>query len=451
MEKKSTFTGKVGFVMAAAASAVGLGNLWRFPYLAAKYGGGTFLLIYLILAVTFGFTLMVTEVAIGRRTGKSVLNAYGAVSEKFRFLGPLVFLVPAIITPYYCVVGGWVLKYFAGFIAGENEAMTDSSFFSNFIGAPVSPLIYTAIFLGATAVIVALGVEKGIEKFSKILMPILIGLSVILAVYVCTMPGAGAGILYYLKPDFTEFKFETVVAATGQLFYSLSLGMAIMITYGSYMKKDVNIESSARQIEVFDTLVAFLAGMIIVPAVYVFSNGDKSQLSQGAGLMFVTLPKVFATMPLGRLVGILFFLLVIFAALTSSISLLEALVAVALEKTKLTRVQATVIITILCMIVAVPSVLGYNVWSAVKIAGFAFLDFFDFISNSVLMPFVECLTCLMIGWFVGSKYIEDEAEFDSQPFKAKKMYRVMVKYVAPILLVIILISSILNALGIVTI
>ncbi|MCI1722412.1 MAG: sodium-dependent transporter [Lachnospiraceae bacterium] len=451
MEKKSTFTGKVGFVMAAAASAVGLGNLWRFPYLAAKYGGGTFLLIYLILAVTFGFTLMVTEVAIGRRTGKSVLNAYGAVSKKFRFLGPLVFLVPAIITPYYCVVGGWVLKYFAGFIAGENEAMTDSSFFSNFIGAPVSPLIYTAIFLGATAVIVALGVEKGIEKFSKILMPILIGLSVILAVYVCTMPGAGAGILYYLKPDFTEFKFETVVAATGQLFYSLSLGMAIMITYGSYMKKDVNIESSARQIEVFDTLVAFLAGMIIVPAVYVFSNGDKSQLSQGAGLMFVTLPKVFATMPLGRLVGILFFLLVIFAALTSSISLLEALVAVALEKTKLTRVQATVIITILCMIVAVPSVLGYNVWSAVKIAGFAFLDFFDFISNSVLMPFVECLTCLMIGWFVGSKYIEDEAEFDSQPFKAKKMYRVMVKYVAPILLVIILISSILNALGIVTI
>jgi NSS family neurotransmitter:Na+ symporter len=451
MEKKSSFTGKVGFVMAAAASAVGLGNLWRFPYLAAKYGGGTFLLIYLILAVTFGFTLMVTEVAIGRRTGKSVLNAYGAVSKKFRFLGPLVFLVPAIITPYYCVVGGWVLKYFAGFIAGENEAMTDSSFFSNFIGAPVSPLIYTAIFLGATAVIVALGVEKGIEKFSKILMPILIGLSVILAVYVCTMPGAGAGILYYLKPDFTEFKFETVVAATGQLFYSLSLGMAIMITYGSYMKKDVNIESSARQIEVFDTLVAFLAGMIIVPAVYVFSNGDKSQLSQGAGLMFVTLPKVFATMPLGRLVGILFFLLVIFAALTSSISLLEALVAVALEKTKLTRVQATVIITILCMIVAVPSVLGYNVWSAVKIAGFAFLDFFDFISNSVLMPFVECLTCLMIGWFVGSKYIEDEAEFDSQPFKAKKMYRVMVKYVAPILLVIILISSILNALGIVTI
>jgi len=437
--------------MAAAASAVGLGNLWRFPYLAAKYGGGTFLLIYLILAVTFGFTLMVTEAAIGRRTGKSVLNAYGAVSKKFRFLGPLVFLVPAIITPYYCVVGGWVLKYFAGFIAGENEAMTDSSFFSNFIGTPVSPLIYTAIFLGTTAVIVALGVEKGIEKFSKILMPILIGLSVILAVYVCTMPGAGAGILYYLKPDFTEFKFETVVAATGQLFYSLSLGMAIMITYGSYMKKDVNIESSARQIEVFDTLVAFLAGMIIVPAVYVFSNGDKSQLSQGAGLMFVTLPKVFATMPFGRVVGILFFLLVIFAALTSSISLLEALVAVALEKTKLTRVQATVTITILCMIVAVPSVLGYNVWSAVRIAGFAFLDFFDFISNSVLMPFVECLTCLMIGWFVGSKYIEDEAEFDNQPFKAKKMYRVMVKYVAPILLVIILISSILNALGIVTI
>jgi NSS family neurotransmitter:Na+ symporter len=451
MENKKTFTGKIGFVMAAAGSAVGLGNLWRFPYLAAKYGGGTFLLIYLILAVTFGFTLMVTEIAIGRKTGRSVITAYGAVSKKFSFLGPLVFLVPAIILPYYCVVGGWVLKYFTGYLIGEDAAMTDSGFFASFIGKPMEPMIYTAVFLGATGLIIALGIEKGIENFSKVLMPILIALSIIIAIYVCTLPGSGAGIIYYFKPDLTQITPQTVVAATGQLFYSLSLGMAIMITYGSYMKKEDGIESAARQIEIFDTLVAFLAGLIIVPAVYAFSNGDKSQLSQGAGLMFVTLPKIFETLPIGRLIGILFFLLVIFAALTSSISLLEALVAVVLERTKLSRPKATLIVTLLAMLIAVPSVLGYNLWSGIRIAGFAFLDFFDFISNSLLMPFVEFLTCLIIGWAVGPKVIEDEVEFDNQPFRAKKMYRLMVRFAAPILLLVILVSSVLNALGIITI
>lgn len=450
MKQKSKFTSKIGFVMAAAASAVGLGNLWRFPYLAAKYGGGTFLLVYLILAVTFGFTLMVTEVAIGRKTGKSVVSAYGALSKKFSFLGVLVFLVPVIITPYYCVVGGWVLKYLAGFIIGENKAMADSAFFGNFIGAPVQPLIFTLIFILATAAVVALGVEQGIEKFSKTLMPILIGLSVILAVYVMTLPGAGAGILYYLKPDFTKLSINTVVAAMGQLFYSLSLAMGIMITYGSYMKKEDNIESSARQIEVFDTLVAFLAGMIIVPAVYAFSNGDESQMKQGAGLMFVTLPKVFDSMPFGRVIGILFFLLVVFAALTSSISLMEALVAVILEKTKLTRMKATILVTVFSIVMAVPSVLGYNLWSGVQIIGFAFLDFFDFISNSVMMPFVEFLTCIMIGYVIHTKVIEDEVE-QSEDFKAKGMYRVMIRYVAPVLLLGILVSSVLNALGIIAI
>ena len=450
MKQKSKFTSKIGFVMAAAASAVGLGNLWRFPYLAAKYGGGTFLLIYLILAVTFGFTLMVTEVAIGRKTGKSVLDAYGALNKKFSFLGILVFLVPLIITPYYCVVGGWVVKYFVGFAIGENKAMAESSFFSNFIGEPIQPLIYTAIFLAVTAMVVALGVEKGIEKFSKILMPILIALSVLIAIYVMTLPGAGAGIQYYLKPDLTKLSINTVIAAMGQLFYSLSLAMGIMITYGSYMKKEDNIESSARQIEVFDTLVAFLAGMIIVPAVYAFSGGDESQMSQGAGLMFVTLPKVFQNMALGRVIGIMFFLLVVFAALTSSISLMEALVAVVLEKTHMKRRMATVIVTVFCFVMALPSILGYNLWGNMKIAGFAFLDFFDFISNSVMMPFVELLTCIIIGYFLHTEVIEEEIE-QSEKFKAKGMYRIMIKFIAPILLLGILISSVLNALGIITI
>jgi NSS family neurotransmitter:Na+ symporter len=332
MKEKSKFTSQLGFIMAAASSAVGLGNLWRFPYLAAKYGGAVFLVVYIALAVTFGFTLMVTEIAIGRKTGKNVLDAYGVLDKRFKLLGRFVFLVPVIITPYYCVVGGWVVRYFIGYIAGQGKAMADDGYFSSFIGEVWMPIICTLIFIIFTAVVVALGVEKGIEKFSKVLMPVLILLSVGLTIYVMTIPGAGAGFAYYFLPDFSKFSFKTVIAAMGQLFYSLSLGMGIMVTYGSYMKKEDDIEKSARQIEVFDTLIALLAGTIIVPAVYTFSHGDESQLGQGAGLMFVTLPKVFASMKCGRIIGILFFMLVIFAAVTSSISLMEALVAVVLEK-----------------------------------------------------------------------------------------------------------------------
>ena len=450
MKEKSKFTSQLGFIMAAASSAVGLGNLWRFPYLAAKYGGAVFLVVYIALAVTFGFTLMVTEIAIGRKTGKNVLDAYGVLDKRFKLLGRFVFLVPVIITPYYCVVGGWVVRYFIGYIAGQGKAMAADGYFNAFIGEAWMPIICTLVFILFTAVVVALGVEKGIEKFSKVLMPVLILLSVGLTIYVMTIPGAGAGFAYYFLPDFSKFSFKTVIAAMGQLFYSLSLGMGIMVTYGSYMKKEDGIEKSARQIEVFDTLIALLAGTIIVPAVYTFSHGDESQLGQGAGLMFVTLPKVFAGMKCGRIIGILFFMLVIFAAVTSSISLMEALVAVVLEKTHLKRKAATFWVTVACIILAVPSELGFNVWSGVKPLGFDFLDFFDFISNSVLMPVVECLTCVMIGYFLHTKVIEEEVESSGHPFKAKKMYIVMVKVVAPILLVMIFVSAVLNAFGIIT-
>lgn len=450
MQQKSKFSSKLGFVMAAAASAVGLGNLWRFPYLAAKYGGGIFLLIYLILAVTFGFAMMITEVSIGRKTGKSIFDAYGALDKRFSFMGILVFLVPVIITPYYCVVGGWVLHYFMGFLSGEGSAMADSSYFSSFIGKPLEPFFCMLVFLIITALIVALGVEKGIEKFSKLLMPILVVLSLFIAIYVCTRPGAGAGILYYLKPDVSKLSINTVIAAMGQLFYSLSLAMGIMITYGSYMKKEDNIEQSIRQIEVFDTIIAFMAGLIIVPAVYSFSGGDESQLSQGAGLMFVTLPKVFDSMAFGKVIGTLFFLLVVFAALTSSVSLMEALVAVVLEKTKWNRVQATMLVAFFAVIIAIPSVLGYSLWSGVTVLGFQILDFFDFISNSVLMPLVELMTCILIGYVLKTTVIEEEVE-KSEKFKAKKLYRSMMKVVAPIILLIILISAVLNAIGIITI
>ena len=315
---KSGFGSRLGFILAAAGSAVGLGNIWRFPYLAAKYGGGMFLLIYLILAVTFGFALMITEIAIGRKTGKSVIGAYSAINKRFAPLGWLAAAIPVVILPYYCVIGGWVLKYLTEFATGGGKSTADSGdYFSAFISSPAAPMVFFAIFIVLTAAVVMLGVEKGIEKVSKILMPVLMLLIIGIGVYTLTLPGAIDGLIYYVKPDLSEFSIKTVIAAMGQLFYSMSLAMGIMITYGSYMRKEDNIEKSVRQIEIFDTLVAFLAGLIIVPAVFVFSGGDRSALNAGPKLMFVTLPNVFDSMSGGQIVGTVFFVLVALAALTS--------------------------------------------------------------------------------------------------------------------------------------
>ncbi|MBQ9947803.1 MAG: sodium-dependent transporter [Oscillospiraceae bacterium] len=449
MEEKNTktsqggFSSKIGFVLAAAGSAVGLGNIWRFPYLAAQYGGGIFLLVYLILTVTFGFSLMVTEIAIGRKTGKSVIGAYSDLSRKFAPLGWIAASVPILIFPYYCVIGGWVLKYLTVFITGAGSQAAESTYFGEFIGHWGQPTLFLAIYIGLTAVVVMLGVEKGIEKFSKFLMPVLILITIVVAVYSCTLDGALDGLLYYITPNFENFSLKTVIAAMGQLFYSMSLAMGIMVTYGSYMRKEDSIEGSARHIEIFDTGVAFLAGMMIIPAVFAFSGGDKSALGQGPSLMFVTLPKVFETMPGGNIIGIVFFVLVALAALTSSISLMETIVSIVCEKTKLKRVPVCLIVLGVSFAIGMLSVLGYSTWSEVTIFGKQFLDFFDFISNSVIMPIVALLTCILIGYVVKTKVVEDEIETNAT-FKSKKLYRVMIKFICPVFMLAIFISSIIG-------
>ena len=444
-ETRSSFTGKIGFVLAAAGSAVGLGNIWRFPYLAAKYGGGIFLLVYLILAVTFGFTLMAAEIAIGRKTGLSAIGAFRVLNKKYTFIGYLASIVPMIILPYYCVIGGWVAKYLTVFLSGQMGPSAQDGFFGDFIAKTGEPVGWFLLFLGLTALIVLLGVEKGIEKVSKVMMPVLVLLSLFVAVYVLFMPGAMQGMLYYIKPDFSHFSGTTVLAAMGQLFYSMSLAMGIMITYGSYMKKDVNLGSSVRQIEFFDTGIAFVAGMMIVPAVFAFSGGDPSALSAGPGLMFQTLPKVFNSMAGGSIVGAVFFLLVLFAALTSSISLMETVVSILQDKLKWKRWFTCVMVILLCLVLGLPSSLGNGAWSGVKILGMSFLDFFDFISNSVLMPIVAFLTCLFVGYVIKPKTLLDEAQLT--PFSTK-LFTVVIRYVAPVCILLILLSSVLSVLGI---
>lgn len=447
MEKRSNFTGKLGFVLAAAGSAVGLGNIWRFPYLAAKYGGGIFLLVYLILVLTFGFALMTAEITIGRKTGLSAIGAFQKLNKKYSFIGYLAASVPAIILPYYSVIGGWVTKYLWVFLSGNAANAAGDEFFGSFISQTYPPIFWFFVFFGITAVIVLLGVEKGIEKCSKIMMPVLVALSIIIAGYSVCMPGAMDGVLYYILPDFSKFSATTVLAAMGQLFYSMSLAMGIMITYGSYMKKDVNIESSVKQIEIFDTGIAFLAGLMIIPAVFAFSGGTPEALGKGPSLMFVTLPKVFMTMPAGTVVGTIFFLLVLFAALTSSISLMETVVSIVCDKANIGRKASCAIVTVGSAILGLLSTLGYGPLGNIKIIGMQFLDFFDFISNSVLMPIVAFLTCVFVGYVIKPKALAEEIELSAN-FKRKALFNFVIKYAAPICIVLILISSVLDVLGI---
>lgn len=442
------FSGKLGFVLAAAGSAVGLGNIWRFPYLAARYGGGIFLLVYLILVVSLGFSLMIAEVAIGRKTKLSAIGAFRKLSEKWKFLGYLASVVPIIIFPYYCVIGGWVVKYLLVYATGGGMEAAGDTYFNDYIAQPAEPILWLAVYIGLTAVIVFFGVQKGIEKASRIMMPALVVLTLGVAAYSVTRPGALEGVAYYLIPDFSRFSVNTVLGAMGQMFYSMSLAMGIMVTYGSYMKREDDLEKSVSQIEIFDTGIAFLAGLMVIPAVFAFSGGDEAALNQGAGLMFVTLPKVFADAgTLGLVFGGLFFLLVLFAALTSSVSLMETVVSIFQDTFHWSRKFTCTLVMLGCLVLALPSSLGYGVLDWIAPLGFSLLDFFDFISNSVLMPIVALFTCLFVGWVVKPKLVVDEVKRSSR-FPREKLFVVVIRYVAPICILLVLISSVLDKLGV---
>ena len=473
MEKKrANWSGQVAFVIAAAASAIGLGNLWRFPYLAAQYGGGTFILVYLCLVVTLGFTLMVTEISIGRMTAQSQLTAYARLHKGWGFVGFLGTLIPLLITPYYCVIGGWVLKYFVaytqmaftGALPMGEAAVGAEAFFKSFISASFAPFGYGMIFVLACAGVIVMGVKNGIEKSNMVMMPILFFMALSISIYVVCLPGTGDGLRYYLVPNMdclrdSAGKFspallgKTILGAMGQMFYSLSLAMGIMITYGSYMKKTDSIEKCVRRIEVFDTLIAVIAGLMIIPVVYMFAvktgTDVKEAMNAGPGLMFITLPKVFAMLgATGPWVGLMFFLLVLFAAATSAISLFEACVASVCDLLRLDRKAATFFTTALIMFFATFSAMGYGSWAEIRLFGLQFLDFFDFITNSVLMPVVAAATCVFVGHVLTPKVVVDECQAEKRPFKAKGLYYAMVKYFAPFLVVAILMSEICRALSI---
>ena len=448
--KRSTFSGKIGFVLSAAGASVGLGNIWRFPYLAAKYGGGIFLLIYILLALTFGYTMIVAESALGRMTRKSPVGAFKAFGKKAGWLsfgGWINAIIPVLIVPYYSVIGGWVIKYLIEYVKGNGTKLAADGYFSEFISNGASTEICFVIFCIFTLSIIYAGVRNGIERVSKFMMPILVVLSVIIAIYSVTRPGAIEGVKYFLVPNLKNFSWMTVVAAMGQMFYSLSIAMGILITFGSYMKKDSSIEDSTRNVEVFDTAIAIMAGLMIIPAVFAFSGGDPDTLQAGPALMFITIPKVFANMGFGTVVGILFFLLVLFAAVTSSIALTESAVSTFEDEIGWSRRKSTAVIGIIMIALGTLSCLGYGPLAFVKIIGMQFLDFFDFLTNSVMMPIAAMMTSIFVSKVVGIDRIEEEIRHGEAAFRRKKIFVVMIKYLCPIFAMIILASSVANAFG----
>ena len=446
---RSTFSGKLGFVLSAAGASVGLGNIWRFPYLAAKYGGGIFLLVYIILALTFGYTMIVAETALGRMTKKSPVGAFARFGKNgfLSFGGWINAIIPILIVPYYSVIGGWVIKYLAEYVRGNGAALAADGYFGAFISNGVSTEICFVIFALLTVGIIYAGVRNGVERVSKFMMPVLVVLSVIIAVYSITRPGALEGVKYFLVPNVKNFSWMTVVAAMGQMFYSLSIAMGILVTFGSYMKKEISIETSTKQVEVFDTAIAVMAGLMIIPAVFAFSSGDPDTLQAGPSLMFITIPKVFASMGLGTVVGIMFFVLVLCAALTSSIALTESAVSTFQDELHWGRKKATVIVGVIMLALGTLSSLGYGPLAMVKIIGMQFLDFFDFLTNSVMMPIAAITTCLLVSRVMGVKKIEEEVTLEGGAFKRKRIFNFMIKYLCPIFAAIILLSSVANAFG----
>ena len=458
-EKRASWSGQLAFVLAAAASAVGLGNLWRFPYLAAKYGGGVFIAVYLALSLTLGFTLLVTEIALGRYSRQSQLTAFRRLGHgRWHFLGVLATVVPLVILPYYNVISGWVVKYFLAYVkmafASLNELSNPEAFFDSFIAAPWEPFVCMAALTVFVSAVIMLGVKNGIEKSNLVMMPVLFLMAVGIAVYVATLPGAGEGIRFYLVPDFSgcDNLGKVVLGAMGQMFYSLSLAMGIMITYGSYMRRGDSISSSCVRIVAADTFVAVLSGFIIIPVVVIFaaqSGAGRAAIDVGPGLMFVTLPKVFASLgAAGPWVGLLFFTLVLFAALTSSISMAETCVASVSDFFGASRKKSVFYVTLWSVLLGSVSAFGYGRWSGFKPCGMPALEFFDFSMNSVLMPVVAALTCVFVGWVLTPKRILAECRRMGGGIGFKGFYVAMVKYFAPLLVLAIFVSEICRFFGI---
>lgn len=443
-DERGSWGSRIGFLLAAAGSAIGLGNVWKFPYLCGEYGGAAFIVTYIVILVLVGFTIMLTELILGRHSQQGPVGAYRAIKQKWAWVGAIGILASYLILTYYSVIGGWIIKYIISGISGNfNTTDVDAlgGIFTTFIGKPFEPLVYHAIFMVLTLTIVMGGIQGGIEKASKIMMPALFVILFVVVIRAVTLPGASAGLEYMLKPDWSKFGIDVIVAALVQVFFSLSLGMGVIITYGSYLGKGENLATSAVQIPLLDSAAALLSAFAVLPAVFALGYNP----SAGPGLLFITLPGVFAKMPMGSIFGVLFFIFVLFAALSSSISLLEAAVTYFVDEHGWKRRKATIILGLVAFLLGIPSSLanGPVLSGMTFIKGMNFFDSMSFFAESLLLPLSAFLLSLFVGWVWGTKNAVEEATNNGTvKFGFAKIWTISIKYIAPIGIGFILLKNI---------
>lgn len=445
------FTGKLGFILVAAGAAIGLGNIWRFPYLVAEYGGGIFVLIYILFIITFGFAIVAAETAIGRKTGKGSLDAFLSLGSKYpvfaKITGLLTLVISILITSYYTVIAGWIVKYGVSYISGAGEllAADGGAFFTSYIGSGIEPILWTLGIFAVVAVILSFSIQKGLQRVCVILVPALIVCMAVLAVYILTMPGGIDGLLYCFVPDFSKFSVGTVLAALGQTFFTLCIGSGAYITYGIYLSKKQSIEKSVHSIEICDTVVALLAMLLVIPIVFAFSGGSPEILGSGPGLLFEQIPQALATLGGGgTILGAVFFLILFIAALTSLFVLIEVPVAVLISRLHLRRVTAVMIVSTITALLSLVVNFGYSIWKDFTIFGNPILDSLDMLVSNILMPISALFCCILIGWMMDIRVITDEMEENGQKFRWKKFFVIMIKYVAPVCILAIMISSVVD-------
>ncbi len=440
---KEQWSSKFGFIMAAAGSAIGLGNLWKFPYITGTSGGAVFVVIYIVFLLLLGIPILLSELAIGRYAGLNAIDSCAKINKKWGFAGAFGVIGAFGVLASYCVVGGWVMKYILNSVTSTNM---DADYFTEYSAQGFEPIFWMALFLIINCVIVTGGIANGIERVSSVLMPILIVFLIGITIYCLTLPNAIEGVKFFLVPDFSAIAsfsdfMEILFNAMGQVFFSLSLGMGTLITYGSYLPKDNKLASSTVTIVALDTAIAIIAGLAILPAVFSFGF----EPSEGFGLIFRTLPAVFSRMNGGRIIAAMFFILVLFAALTSSVSLLEVIVAWVCSKTKLSRAWAAIFITILIFIAGIFASLSIGAIPDIKIGNMSLFEFFSFFSDKIIMPLGGFFICILTGYVWGIDNAAKEITNSGKlKFTFRSFFSAAVRYVAPALIAIIFVSSIIS-------
>ena len=445
---RDSFGSRFGALVAMAGSAVGLGNLWRFPYLVGENGGAAFIIIYILLSFVICLPIFISEFVIGRRSQKNAFAAFRDLSggSAWRWVGLFTIIVPLVVLSYYSVIGGWSVEYLLKSVSFsftvEASQSVFHSMFTDFVSSTWAPLIAHTAFLLVTTLIVIVGIKDGIEKFSKVMMPLLFFMVVAIAIYSMTLPGASAGLDYLFNPDFSKITGKAIAAALGQAFFSLSLGFGTIMTYASYVSKKENIMFQSAATAVSDLMFALIAGMAIMPAVFAFGLNPQS----GPGLVFETLPFVFGQMPAGGVVAILFFLALLVAALTSSISMLEVAVAYLVEEKKFSRLWACVVLFAVCWVVGAICSLSFGPLSDIKIDGGNIFDFFDNLSSNILMTLGSLLTVLFVGWRLKKTDVYDEFTNGGTLSRNAKLFGVLwflIRYVCPLAIAAIFISGLI--------